>query len=324
MKIIFKILKWTGIVLVVLVIVLVGSVYSFRNRKFEGPMPVVTVSSDSAVIAHGKALVYGPAHCAHCHTPITSINQVEAGEEVPLIGGHDFSFELGHLFSKNITPDAETGIGNYTDGEIARALRDGIAKDGHAIFDMMPFHNMSVSDMNAIISYIRSTTPIKNETKKHEFNFIGDLVRAFVVKPVGPDREVPQDVYPDSTIAYGEYLAVSVANCYGCHTERNLKTGAYVGEPFAGGLKIASELDPSLTVVTPNLTPDPETGRIAEWSEDQFIKRFRQGKLIPATIMPWGPFSRLSDLELKAIYRFLRTVKPVKRDNGPSIIKTES
>ena len=64
---------------------------------------------------------------------------------------------------------------------------------------------------------------------------------------------------------------------------------------------------------TPNLSPDSKTGHIADWTEEMFIKRFRKGKQIPESPMPWGPFSRMTDDELKAIYRYLKTVKPVER-----------
>jgi mono/diheme cytochrome c family protein len=102
-----------------------------------------------------------------------------------------------------------------------------------------------------------------------------------------------------------------VANCAGCHTQRDPMTGAFVGELFAGGMKMEIEEDPKHYFLTPNLTPD-STGRLFGWSQEQFLQRFRQGKLIPGTHMPWNSFARMSDTELKAIYKYLKTLKPVK------------
>ncbi|PKA03679.1 hypothetical protein CH375_15545 [Leptospira ellisii] len=65
------------------------------------------------------------------------------------------------------------------------------------------------------------------------------------------------------------------------------------------------------TLIPPNLTPHPE-GRISLWTEEQFLKRFKLGKLVEHSHMPWGSYGRMSDLELKAIYRFLKTLKPAK------------
>ena len=84
--------------------------------------------------------------------------------------------------------------------------------------------------------------------------------------------------------------------------------GDYVGEPLAGGTEFEEKGLP--TLVSTNLTPHP-SGRIYGWSQETFIQRFRMGKLIPYSHMPWESFSRMNDVELKAIYNYLRTLKPV-------------
>ena len=93
-----------------------------------------------------------------------------------------------------------------------------------------------------------------------------------------------------------------LAECNGCHTKRDM-TGAFIGEPFGGGNDIEG-------FITPNLTPDP-TGRIYRWTRKDFISRFRKGKLIPGSPMPWRSFGRMTDDELTALYNFLKTQKPV-------------
>jgi mono/diheme cytochrome c family protein len=318
-----KILKWTGIVLAVLIVGLVITVSLRQNLKFDAPYPDIKASTDSAVIARGQYLVYGMAHCADCHADPANAERVAKGEIVPLVGGKVFDIPPGKFYSKNITSDKETGIGKYTDGQIARILRYGVAPDGGAVLPFMPFHNVSDEDLTAIISYLRTMPPVKHPNHEHEVNMLGRVVKAFLLKPTGPDGEVPKHVEIAPTVEYGKYLANNVANCKGCHTDRDLKTGKFIGPEFAGGLKFENEV-PGYAIVTPNITADPKTGRIANWSEDFFIQRFRMGKVIPQSIMPWGPFSHMKDDELKAIYRYLKSVQTVERDNGPSIIKLEN
>lgn len=311
-----KILKTLLIAIIVLVIGFVSLVFIRKDRTFEAPYPDIKASMDSAVIARGKAIVNGPAHCAFCHAPMDDFLRVEKGEEVPLSGGFTFHLPIGTMYAPNITNDMETGIGKRTDGEIARTLRYGIRYDGKAVLDFMPFYDLSDDDLTAVISFIRSQPAIKNQRPQHEYNFLGKAVMAFLVEPMG-DGEVPPAPPADSTVEYGKYLAISVTNCRGCHTNRSMMTGAYIGPDFAG-LTQFEILDDNLEIikgkhlVTPNLTPDPQTGRMEGWTQQDFIKRFRTGRVIPGSPMPWGPFSRMSEMELKAIYKFLKSIAPVK------------
>ena len=302
MKKLKKTIKWTGIIVLALIGGLAITVMARQNVKFEAPYPDIIASTDSAVIARGKHLVYSSAHCIDCHNKQNSDSLIHLGQEVPLSGGVAFELPVGKIYSKNITPDKETGIGRYSDGEIARALRYGVHPNGTAVFDFMPFHNTSDEDLTAIISYLRAQKPVKNKVPDHELNALGKTVNAFMVKPVGPTGEPPKTVTPDTTATYGKYLALSVAECSGCHTKRNLAS-EFIGEPFAGG----NEID---GFITPNLTPD-SSGKIFNWSRELFIERFRMGKLIPKSPMPWNSFKRITDDELTAIYHYLKTLKPV-------------
>ncbi len=311
MKRLFSILKWGGIGLVVLIALFVAAVFALQNRSFDAPYPNIAASTDSAVIARGKHLVYGPAHCNYCHIAPSDVPKVLKGEFVELKGGYEFKLPLGVIRSKNITPDNETGIGLRTDAELARILRYGTYPDGKAVFDFMPFHNMSDEDLTAVISFLRSQAPVRNEVVNREMNFAGKAVMAFLIEPVHPVAEPPKETTIDSTSTYGKYLANSVANCRGCHTNRDLMTGAFVGPEYAGGFAMPSEEDPNIIITSPNISPDPETGHMATWSEEVFIHRFRQGPKVAGSPMPWGAFKNMTDLELKAIYRFLQSVEPV-------------
>ena len=111
-----------GVVLL-LVFSLVVFVQFSWDKTFEAPTPTLVASKDSAIIARGKYLTYGPAHCASCHTPMDKMEAVDKGLEMPLIGGFELDIPPATFRASNLTPDKETGIGNFTDGQIARAMR---------------------------------------------------------------------------------------------------------------------------------------------------------------------------------------------------------
>ena len=110
-----------------------------------------------------------------------------------------------------------------------------------------------------------------------------------------------------SVIAAGKYLAYGPAHCAYCHTTVETAPALDRGErpPLVGGFVFA--------------IPVAATGRIAMWTEEQFLARFRRGRLLPGTPMPWNAFARMSDDDLRAIYRYLRTLSPVRRETGPSL-----
>lgn len=299
-----KILKWTGVILLILVSGLTATVMSRQNLKYERPYPVVKASTDSAIILKGKNIVFGAGHCADCHSNSNTDSLLSLGIEPALSGGHTFDLPIGKIYTKNITPDVVTGIGRYTDAEIARALRYGVHPDGTVVYDFMPYHHTSDEDLIAIISYLRAQKPVRNEVPQHSLNVLGKTVKALLIQPQGPTEDIPVSAKPDTTAGYGKYMANSLANCQGCHTERDMMTGAFVGEPYGGGGNIEG-------FITPNLTTD-SSSRIFGWSEKNFVERFRMGRLVPGSPMPWNSFKRMSDVELKAIFKYLQTLKPVK------------
>lgn len=322
MKKFLKILKWFVITVVSIIVLFIAYALLRSQDTFEAPYPDITASTDSSLIARGKYLVYGPAHCAYCHAPANDYSKVEAGEVVPLSGGYVFPLPVGNIYVPNITSDKVTGIGSFTDGELARTLRYGVKRNGHALLDFMPFYDLSDKDITAIISYLRTEPPVDNFVPQNEWNVMGKIVQAFgMIKPSG-DGNVPPSPAPDSTDEYGKYLANSVANCRGCHTKRDLMTGGYIGTDYAGQMNFevmdaSGKIIPNKHYVSPNLTPDKETGRMAFWTQDAFVKRFQAGRVIDGSPMPWGAFSRMNEADLSAIYKYLMTLQPV-RSQTPS------
>ncbi|MEP7371869.1 MAG: c-type cytochrome [Chitinophagaceae bacterium] len=288
-------------------------IFATWNKKHDAPYPDIKASTDSIIIARGKYLAFGPAHCASCHVPADKIAGIDKGMDVPMSGGWELTIPPGTFRARNLTPDMETGIGKLTDGEVARVMRYSVGHDGRTIFPFMPFQEMSDEDVTAIISFLRSQKPVKNFIKPTEYSFLGKAVMAFgLIKPVAPKNTPPKSVAIDSTILNGAYLANSVANCVGCHTERDLKTGKFTGPAFAGGFHMEpDEFTKGFSFVTPNLTPDPETGVITNWSESTFITRFRTGRIHEGSPMPWSFFSRMNEVDVKAVYKYLKSLQPV-------------
>ncbi|HEX5101771.1 MAG TPA: c-type cytochrome [Polyangiaceae bacterium] len=281
-----------------------------QHRKFEAPFPAIHASADKAVIERGRYLVFGAAHCADCHgaSQAPGATTVAASGPEPLTGGHEFHLPVGVFHVPNITPDRETGIGRYRDEELARMLRYGVRPNGEAMLPFMPFQNLSDDDLTALISFLRSQAPVRHAVPAHELTTLGRVVKAFVLTPRGPSAEPAKHLEPAATPEYGRYLANSVGNCAGCHTKIDMKTGEFIGPKFAGGAEHPSPTDPTKSFVTPNLTPDPRWGWLNGWSEEAFVARLRAGRLRPGSPMPWEAFSTMNDTDIRALYRFFRTL----------------
>ncbi|RYF88152.1 MAG: c-type cytochrome [Chitinophagaceae bacterium] len=181
-----RIFKWIGVILLLIVICISAVTPLRQNLKYEAPYPEISASTDSAVIARGKELVVGAAHCGDCHSTRSADAKLTADGELPLSGGFNFALPIGNIYARNITPDTLTGIGRRTDKELARVLRYGVHADGTAVFNFMPFQSMSDEDLTSIISYLRSLEPVRNNVPENSFNVVGNMIKAYMVKPVGP------------------------------------------------------------------------------------------------------------------------------------------
>ena len=122
----------------------------------------------------------------------------------------------GLVVASNITPDVETGIGSWSDGEKIRSIREGVDRDGNALLPMMPYTDyrlMSDMDVESVVAYLNSLAPIRHALPKTRVDFPINLLIKSVPRPVGhvapPERSDPQK--------YGKYLA-ALAGCGGCHT----------------------------------------------------------------------------------------------------------
>ncbi|MEO8398598.1 MAG: c-type cytochrome, partial [Ignavibacteriaceae bacterium] len=221
----------------------------------------------------------------------------------------------GTIYSKNITP---YNLGKWTDGEIIRAVTQGITKDNKALFPLMPYmhyNNMTEEDIHSIVAYIRSLKPIKKDVPEHDLNFPVSLI----VKTLPLQTYNPPKVDKSDTKAYGKYL-VTLASCSECHTPAE-KGEPIKGKDFAGGNEFQT---PVSIIRTANITPDIETG-IGKWTKDDFIKRFKANSTEEAkhisvkptdfnTVMPWTMYAGMTEEDLGSIYDYLRTLKPIKNN----------
>jgi hypothetical protein len=186
-----KIVKWTGLTLLLLVSGVLLAIMSRQHLTYEAPYPNIKASTDPAVIERGKNITLVTKGCVHCHSAINNVDSLlRKGEEPSLTGAKKVETPFGTFFTPNITPDAKTGIGSMTDAEIARVLRYGVKSNGEAVLPFMQGQDMSDEDMTAVISYLRSLAPVENSVPENEFNIIGRFAKAFVLKPSIPENAV--------------------------------------------------------------------------------------------------------------------------------------
>lgn len=277
----------------VALLVVLGQLTSCATVSERIPEDSIRASDDPAIIERGRYLAQGPAHCPSCH-----------GETMS--GGRRFDLGvLGTVVAPNITSDPVAGIGAMTDRMLVRSLRYGISRSGRPLIPIMPFADLADRDLQAIISYVRTLAPVSDGAPASDFTWVGALAIGSFLEPQGPTKPPPSELTPERSAAYGRYLAHTVANCHGCHTRRSRITGDFVGPPFAGGMKI---MEGHGAFVAPNLTPVPD-GIVQLLPEREFIERFRiRAESRTSSPMPWAAFACMTDDDLAAIYRYLKTL----------------
>jgi mono/diheme cytochrome c family protein len=272
------------------------------------PLPELsagTVGDTSHLLERGEYIVRNVAVCGGCHTP-------DHRADGPLIGGTEFKdWRLGRIRAANLTGDSATGLGAWSEAEIVRAIRNGQRRNGRLLAPVMPyewFHEMSDADAFAVARYLKSLPPVSNAVRQRPNLFFKFARNTFL----GPRRAgsfaAPRRA---ATAQYGEYLSQHVGLCAECHTPTSgLQSKPNRGKLFSGQTKPPADF-PALPS---NLTPDSATG-IGTWSEDDFLRTLRTG-IDPRgdslhSFMPWRQVRRMSDDDLRAIYRYLRTLRPI-------------
>jgi mono/diheme cytochrome c family protein len=303
---------------VLLIVVAAGAALAFLFLRYPNVPPAeeVTVAVTPDRLARGEYLATHVSGCIDCHSqrdwskfagPITPGTEGKGG---------DFFGEPGsavQLWAPNITPAA---VGDWTDGELIRAITTGVARSGRALFPIMPYPmyaQMAREDIEAIVAYIRTLAPIEHTAPARQLGFPLPLVVRTMPAPAA-FRPVPPKT---DRVAYGEYMTTAAA-CADCHTPQ--EQGAPIpGMTFAGGFEFV--MKSGMRIRSANITPDADTG-IGTWTEEQFVDKFKAFEHAPLqvlsdaeqrenTYMPWYLYAGQTREDLGAIYTYLRTLKPV-------------
>ncbi len=290
-----KILKWFGIVVGSLlgVLLFVGTLMFLMgnarfNKTYDFPPSDIDLPADEASLELGKHRV--ESLCAGCHGP--DLGGVENWFDSP---------PLGTIDSANLTK-GNGGVGaSYTTEDYVNAIRHGVDSQGKSIF--MPAvastSYLSNEELGAIIAYINTVPPVDRELNGENLSPVAKILLTAGVLGQLPVESVSHETNvtapaADASVAYGEYM-VNTHDCRLCHgPDLN-------GGPFP---------DPTVAVISPNLTPG---GEIAFWSEEDFLNTIRTGftpgghELDPK-LMPWKDYAKFYDHELQAIFMYLQSL----------------
>ena len=233
-------------------------------------------------------------------------------------GGRPLKTPYGTFYSTNITPDPLYGIGRWTDQQVIDAIRLGVRPDGTVMSPVMPypaFSGMSDEDVSALVAYLRTLPAVARENMPHASSlpFMNLLMRVW--RWVFFDRGRPPVRAPQEGVERGRYLSEHVAHCQECHTPRT------VFGTLDRARYLAGNPDGIDGEVTPNITPDPETG-IGNWDESDIVTLLREGFLpnmdnvqgLMALLIdgiPLGGYKDMTDEDALAIARYLKQVPPV-------------
>ena len=295
-----KVLKWIGIILGILIVVIIVSVYMLTRkadkmmvRKFEITPQYFSITSDSVSIARGKAL---SQLCKECH-----------GEQL-----EGFAFfndkAVGVLNAPNLTKGRGSATINYQDVDWIRSIRHGVRPNGDGLM-VMPaddYANLSKEDIGGLISYLKTLPPVDHEPQKNYLTVLGKVLLAtgqigkngelFAASVIDHSKPLVEAMPIAATTEYGEYV-MNISGCKTCH-----------GPQLNGGKSPNPNSPP-----VPNLTP---AGNLSKWSAEQFTTTLRtgltpEGKQLQKEFMPYTAFTSLSDEEMTALYMYIKTLPSV-------------
>lgn len=254
----------------------------------------------------GAYLMHGIVACGNCHTPKGPDGHALTDQE--LAGGLVIDLPVFHAVAPNITPDKDTGIGNWTDAQIIDAIRNGKRPDGSTIGPPMPigfYRNMSDTDVRAIVAYLRAVKPIHHDVEKSSYKI-----------PLPPSYGPPVTHVPDTPrqnhLAYGRYLS-NIGHCMECHTPQLQGGELDMSRIGAGGRELPAF--PSGMTVSANLTPANPAG-IALWTNAQVETAMTTGvrpdgrRLVLLMAFDW--YRNIDQADLNALVAYLRTLPPAK------------
>ena len=261
--------------------------------------PPLPGSFAPALVAKGEILA-GGGYCAECHT-------ASGGQQ--FAGGFAMATPFGVIYSTNITPDPETGIGTWSETAFARAMQEGVARDGSLLFPAFPydhFTKLSGEDVQGLYAFFMTRAPVRTQARENGLPFpfsVRYLQAGWRLLFFRPGRFEP-DAVKSAEWNRGAYLAEGLSHCGACHTPRNLLGAEKAGSAYAGAV-IDNWIAPSLTAANP--TPVP-------WTKEELFGYLRHGfsRLHGSAAGPMAPvvhgLSALPDQDIEALATYFADI----------------
>ena len=287
-----RVLRIVGLLLgalIVLVVLALGGVWLNAQRllsqRHTNPVQTVTAEQTPEAVARGAYLVTAFPGCAGCHAS-------NPATERPVLDGKPFAeiAALATLHAPNLTPGGP--LKDWSDGEIVRAIREGIDREGHALF-LMPseeYHHLSDQDVRAIVAYLRSQPAVTNDALSRRLTFLGTMLVGAGQFPLSNQPPAQNVTAPPRgpTAEYGAHLT-DISGCRTCHGPALDSQNIPQGPPRGTNLLV-----------------------VKSWTEEQFLRTMREG-IDPygrqlSEQMPWRQYGRGTDDDLRALYAYLNTL----------------
>lgn len=278
----------------------------WANTRDEAPLDNNSVQATPQILANGRNLALA-GNCVGCHTQ-------RGGQEYA--GGRSIETPFGNVYASNLTPDVETGLGQWTAAEFWRAMHNGRSKDGRLLYPAFPYQHFTLltrADSDAIYAYLRTVPPAKQVNRDHALRFPYNLQTSLAVWRALYFK--PGEYEPDSARSpewnRGAYLVHGLGHCGACHAARN-RLGATLDEIELGG-----GLIPAQNWYAPSLANEWEGG-VQHWPLSEAVALLRDGVSPRGSVL--GPMAEvvfrstqhLPESDLIAMATYLKELPPVE------------
>lgn len=288
------------------------------SRGYEGNSAALSIAVTPALVDKGQYLARA-ANCATCHT---------TAEGAAFSGGVAFETPFGRVYSANITPDRATGLGTWTVQQFARSLRQGVRPSGQHLYPVFPypaFTKITDEDAAALFAYLRHVPAVRFQVPANDMSF--PFGQRWLLSPwktlfldEGPFES---NASTSAEINRGAYLVEGLSHCSACHSPRNLLGAEKSAKRMTGGTYRDESADGVVRPWSaPNLTP--VANGLGAWPVPEIVAYLKTGTNAYATT--YGPMNNvilngtqhLSDVDLKAIAMYLKSLTPIETAGGPS------
>jgi len=272
-------------------------------------------TASAAAVAERGLYIAQASDCGSCHTS-------QGGK--PFAGGTPLKTPFGTIYGSNVTPDGASGIGDWTEADFDRALRQGVRKDGSYLYPAMPYANytkMTVEDMHALWLYMRALAPIHNVVPKNTLPFPFNVRSSLLVWQTLYFKPGAFEPDPKESEQWnrGAYLVQALGHCDQCHTPRNVGQGLRTDRELTG-----AEIE---GWYAPDISGD-SLSKVREWREQDLARFFKTGSM-PGNVKAAGPMqevvhdslSHLTDTDLHALAIYLEHQPASPKPLAPSAVK---